>query len=155
MGKSQELYKKAKLLIPGGTQLLSKRPEMFLPELWPAYYESAKGCEVWDLDGNKYVDMISMGIGACILGFADEDVNKAVKDVVDKGNMASLNAPQEVELAEILCGLHPWASMVRYSRTGGEAMAGRCSTHPGPASSRVSTMLLRRSTGRWARARDP
>jgi len=123
MGKSQKLYKKAKFLIPGGTQLLSKRPEMFLPESWPAYYDSAKGCEVWDLDGNKYVDMISMGIGSCILGFADEDVNNAVKEAVDKGNMTSLNAPEEVELAELLCGLHPWANMVRYSRTGGEAMA--------------------------------
>ncbi len=123
MGKSQELYKRAKLFIPGGTQLLSKRPEMFLPEFWPAYYDKANGCEVWDLDGNRFIDMISMGIGACILGYADPDVNRAVKDVIDGGNMSSLNAPQEVELAEMLCNLHPWADMVRYSRTGGEAMA--------------------------------
>jgi glutamate-1-semialdehyde aminotransferase len=123
VGKSQELYKKAKKLIPGGTQLLSKRPELFLPDFWPAYYDKAKGCEVWDLDGNKYIDMISMGIGACVLGFADDDVNAAVRNAIDKGNMTSLNAPEEVELAELLCNLHPWASMVRYSRTGGEAMA--------------------------------
>jgi glutamate-1-semialdehyde 2,1-aminomutase len=123
MGKSQELYRRAKLIIPGGTQLLSKRPEMFLPDFWPAYYNQASGCEVWDLDGNKLIDMISMGIGACVLGYADPDVNQAVKDVIDSGSMSSLNAPQEVELAEILCNLHPWANMVRYSRTGGEAMA--------------------------------
>lgn len=123
MGKSQNLYKKAKNLIPGGTQLLSKRPEMFLPELWPAYYDKAKGCEVWDLDGNKYIDMSYMGIGACILGYADNDVNNAVNEVIYKGNMSTLNAPEEVELAELLCELHPWASMVRYARTGGEAMA--------------------------------
>jgi len=122
MGKSQDLYRKAKTLIPGGTQLLSKRPEMFLPDLWPSYYEKAKGCEVWDLDGNKYIDMITMGIGACILGYADEDVNRAVKNVVDKGSMTLLNAPEEVELAELLCMLHPWAGMVRYTRGGGEAM---------------------------------
>lgn len=122
MGKSQDLYKKAKTLIPGGTQLLSKRPEMFLPNLWPSYYEKAKGCEVWDLDGNKYVDMITMGIGACILGYADDDVNSSVKNIIDKGNMSILNAPEEVELAELLCSLHPWASMVRYTRGGGEAM---------------------------------
>jgi glutamate-1-semialdehyde 2,1-aminomutase len=122
MATSQELYKKAKTLIPGGTQLLSKRPEMFLPEFWPAYYEKAKGCEVWDLDGNKYIDMITMGIGACILGYADEDVNNAVKTIIDKGNMSILNAPEEVELAELLCSLHPWADMVRYTRGGGEAM---------------------------------
>lgn len=122
MGKSQDLYKKAKTLIPGGTQLLSKRPEMFLPDLWPSYYEKAKGCEVWDLDGNKYVDMITMGIGACILGYADDDVNSSIKNVIDKGNMSILNSPEEVELAELLCSLHPWAGMVRYTRGGGEAM---------------------------------
>ena len=122
MGKSQDLYKIAKTLIPGGTQLLSKRPEMFLPELWPSYYEKAKGCEIWDLDGKKYIDMITMGIGACILGYADDDVNNAVKAIIDKGSMSILNAPEEVELAELLCSLHPWAGMVRYTRGGGEAM---------------------------------
>ena len=123
MGLSQDLYKKAKKLIPGGTQLLSKRPEMFLPDFWTAYYEKAKGCRVWDLDGNKYTDMSYMGIGACILGYADKDVDSAVKTAVDKGSMCTLNCPEEVELAELLCKLHPWAEMVRYARTGGEAMA--------------------------------
>ncbi len=79
MGKGQKLYENAKKIIPGGTQLLSKRPEMFLPDCWPAYYERAKGCEVWDLDGTKYLDMCFMGIGTCILGYADDDVNTAVK----------------------------------------------------------------------------
>jgi len=123
MGKGQDLYKKAKKLIPGGTQLLSKRPEMFLPDLWPAYYKKAKGCEVWDLDDNKYVDMSFMGIGACLLGYADEDVNKAVIEAINNGSMNTLNCPEEIELAELLCKIHPWADMVRYSRTGGEAMA--------------------------------
>ena len=118
-----QLYQKAKKLIPGGTQLLSKRPEIFLPELWPAYYSMAKGCEIWDLDGNKYIDMSYMGVGTAILGYADEDVNQAVKEAIDKGNLATLNAPEEVELAEVLLELHPWAEMVRYARTGGEAMA--------------------------------
>ena len=123
MGKSQELYKKAKTLIPGGTQLLSKRPEMFLPDLWPAYYSKSKGCQIWDLDDNQYTDMSYMGIGSCILGYAEESVNSAVKEAVDCGNMTTLNAPQEVELAELLCELHPWADKVRYARSGGESMA--------------------------------
>lgn len=123
MGKSQELYKKAKDMIPGGTQLLSKRPELFLPDNWPAYYDKSKGCEVTDIDGITYTDMITMGIGACILGYADDDVNTAVKDAVDRGSMTSLNVPEEVELAQKLTELHPWADMVRYTRTGGEAMA--------------------------------
>ena len=123
MGKSQELYKKAKTLIPGGTQLLSKRPEMFLPDLWPAYYSKSKGCQIWDLDDKQYTDMSYMGIGSCILGYTEESVNSAVKEAVDCGNMTTLNAPQEVELAELLCELHPWANRVRYARSGGESMA--------------------------------
>jgi glutamate-1-semialdehyde 2,1-aminomutase len=123
MGKSQNLYmKKGKNLIPGGTQLLSKRPEMFLPGLWPAYYEKAKGCEIWDLDGNSYIDMSYMGIGSCVLGYADEDVDEAVKMAIEKGSMTTLNCPEEIQLAEVLCEIHPWAEMVRYARTGGEAM---------------------------------
>jgi len=121
--KSRELWKKAKKLIPGGTQLLSKRSEMFLPENWPSYFEHAKGVEIWDLDGNKYIDMSLMGVSACTLGYADDDVNKAVKAVIDKGSTATLNSPEEVELAELLIKIHPWAEMVRYARTGGEAMA--------------------------------
>jgi glutamate-1-semialdehyde 2,1-aminomutase len=119
----QELYEKAKRRLPGGTQLLSKRPELFLPDQWPAYYSKAKGVETWDLDGHKYIDMSICGIGATVLGFADADVDEAVCRAVASGSMATLNCPEEVELAELLCELHPWAEMVRYGRCGGEAMA--------------------------------
>ena len=67
--------------------------------------------------------MLNMGIGSCMLGYADKDVNAAVIDAVNRGSMSTLNAPQEVELAELLLKLHPWADMVRYARTGGESMA--------------------------------
>jgi len=119
----QGLYKRAKRLIPGGTQLLSKRPEMFLPEQWPTYYAQAKGVEVIDLDGLRYVDMSLMGVGACVLGYADPEVDHAVKEAVDCGVMCTLNAPEEVGLGELLCELHPWAEMVRYAKSGGEAMS--------------------------------
>jgi glutamate-1-semialdehyde aminotransferase len=81
--KPFKLWERAKEIIPGGTQLLSKRPEMFLPDQWPAYYSKAKGVEIWDLDGNKFIDMSMSGIGACILGYADPDVDMAVKEVID------------------------------------------------------------------------
>ncbi len=123
MSKGQELYKRAKRIIPGGTQLLSKRPEQFLPEHWPAYYQSAKGCEVVDLDGNRYLDVCYMGIGANVLGYACDAVDDAVKSAIDRGSMCTLNAPEEVELAEKLLELHPWAQKVRYAKAGGEAMA--------------------------------
>jgi len=123
MGISQKLYREAKRIIPGGTQLLTKRPEMFLPDLWPAYYKKAKGCRVWDLDGNRYIDTSYMGVGSCILGYADKDVDRAVRGAIDKGTMSTLNCPEEVELAKELCSIHPWARMARFARTGGEAMA--------------------------------
>jgi len=121
--KGIELWNKAKNLIPGGSQLLSKRSEQFLPDQWPSYYKKAKGVEIWDLDGNKFLDMSLMGVGACVLGYADEGVNAAVRKVIDMGTMTTLNCPEEVELAELLLNLHPWADMVRYAKTGGEAMA--------------------------------
>ncbi len=123
MGRGQSLYKLAKKIIPGGTQLLSKRPEMHLPGGWPSYYQKAQGCEVWDLDGQKFIDMSYMGIGACVLGYADKDVDSAVKKAIDNGIATTLNAPAEVELAKLLFKLHPWASMARFACTGGEALA--------------------------------
>ena len=117
------LYRRAKEVIPGVTQLLSKRPEMFAPEYWPAYYSKAKGCRVWDLDGREFIDMSIMGVGACILGYADDEVDEAVTRVIRDGVASSLNCPEEVELAELLLELHPWFDRVRYARSGGEAMA--------------------------------
>ena len=121
MGKGQELYKKAKTLIPGGTMLLSKRPEMFLPDHWPSYFSKSKGCKVWDLDGKELLDMSIMGIGTNTLGYGNDEVDGAVMETVIKGNMSTLNCPEEVYLAEKLVELNPWADMVRFARTGGEA----------------------------------
>ena len=121
--KGPKLYSRAKRLIPGGTQLLSKRPEMFAPDIWPAYYSKAKGCRVWDLDGREFIDMSIMAVGACILGYADDDVDNAVIEAVRNGANSSLNCTEEVVLAEALLDLHPWFDMVRYARGGGEAMS--------------------------------
>lgn len=121
--KGTELYKKAKMLIPGGTMLLSKRPEMFLPEHWPAYFSKSKGCKVWDLDGREFTDVSIMSVGTNILGYGNTEVDAAVIQAIHKGNMATLNCPEEVYLAERLIELHPWADMVRFARSGGEANA--------------------------------
>lgn len=120
---NQETYSRAKEIIPGGTQLLSKRPEMFLPDYWPSYYTKAKGCAVTDLEGNDYFDLSYMGVGSCVLGYAFDPVDEAAKAAIDNGVMCTLNAPEEVELAELLLRLHPWADMVRYAKAGGEAMS--------------------------------
>lgn len=123
MGKGQKLWKRAKEIIPGGNMLLSKRAEMFLPEQWPAYFSKAKGCYVWDLDGNRYIDMSIMGIGTNILGYGHPEVDAAVHATVEAGNMSTFNCPEEVYLAERLIEMHPWAQMARFARSGGEANA--------------------------------
>lgn len=122
-GSGQKLWERAKRVIPGGNMLLSKRAEMFLPEQWPAYFSKAKGCTVWDMDGVPYTDMCIMGIGTNTLGYGHPEVDAAAARIVSDGNMASLNCPEEVYLAERLCDLHPFADMVRFARSGGEANA--------------------------------
>jgi len=135
--RTQRLYDHARQRIPGGTQLLSKRPEMMAPRQWPAYFREARGCEVWDLDGRHYFDMSTNGIGSCLLGFRDDDVTRAVRRRLTLGSMSTLNPPEEVELADRLCELHPWAQQARFTRTGGEAMA-------------VAVRIARATTGRSA-----
>ena len=92
--------------------LLSKRPDMFLPEQWPTYFSRARGCKVWDLDGNAYIDMSIMGIGTNILGYGHPEVDEAVQKTITCGNMSTLNCPEEVELAERLLELNPFAGGV-------------------------------------------
>ena len=120
MSKGQKLYLKAKSIIAGGNMLLSKRPEMFLPDQWPSYFSKTKGCKVWDLEGREYIDTLMMP-GTNILGYNHPEVDEAVMKIIKDGNMSTLNAPEEVELAEQLINLHPWAEMVRFARSGGEA----------------------------------
>ena len=123
MNAGNKLWRRAKNVIPGGNMLLSKRPEMFLPDKWPTYFSKAKGVKVWDLDGNEYIDMSLMGIGTNTLGYCHPEVDAAVQRTVIAGNMSTLNCPEEVYLAEKLIELHPWAHMVRFARSGGEANA--------------------------------
>lgn len=123
LGTGQKLWKRAKTRIPGGNMLLSKRAEMFLPDRWPAYFSRSKGCSVWDMDGNELIDMCFMGIGTNTLGYGHPEVDEAVMRVVRDGNLSTLNAPEEVYLAERLVDIHPWASMCRFTRSGGEANA--------------------------------
>jgi len=123
ISESLKMQERAKKRIPGMAQLLSKRPDMFAPGAWPGYFSKAKGVEVWDLDGNRYTDMSIAGIGANILGYSDDEVDTAVCEIISAGSSSSLNCPEEVELADLLCEIHPWAEKVRFARTGGESMA--------------------------------
>lgn len=135
MTQGQKLWKRAKQIIPGGGMLLSKRAEMFLPEQWPAYFSRSKGCTVWDLDGRELTDMSLMGIGTNVLGYGQPEVDEAVSKVIQSGNMSTLNAPEEVWVAEKLIEIAPFADMVRFTRSGGEANA-------------VAIRIARAATGR-------
>ena len=123
MNSGQKLWKRAQHVIPGGNMLLSKRPDQFLPEHWPAYFSKARGCTVWDLDDNALTDMSIMGIGTNSLGYGHPEVDAAVAQTVRDGNMSTLNCPEEVYLAERLVAMHPWAEMARFARTGGDVNA--------------------------------
>lgn len=118
----EKLWKKAKRVILGGNLLLSKRPEMFLPEYWPTYFKKAKGINVWDLKNRKYIDMI-FAVGQSTLGYANKYVDNEVQKNLIKGNMTTLNCAEEVQLAQKLVDIHPWSDMAKFTRSGGEANA--------------------------------
>ncbi len=131
----QKMWRRAKKVIPGGTMLFSKNPDLFLPTFWPAYFEKTKGCNVWDLEGRKYFDLSMMGVGTNILGYSRKEVDDAVRKVINKGNMSTLNSREEILLAEKLIQMHSWAGKVRFARTGGEAAA-------------IAVRIARAATGR-------
>jgi glutamate-1-semialdehyde aminotransferase/spore coat polysaccharide biosynthesis protein SpsF (cytidylyltransferase family) len=135
LNTGQKMWKRAKNIIPGGTMLFSKNPDLFLPNFWPAYFEKTKGCYVWDLEGGKYLDISMMGVGTNILGYSKKEVDDVVRSVIDKGNMSTLNSKEEIFLAEKLIQMHPWAEKVRFARTGGEAAA-------------IAVRIARAATGR-------
>lgn len=120
--KSYDLFRRAEQLLPGGTQLISRRPSRFACGVSPVYAARAKGARLWDLDGNEYIDWVS-GIGAIILGYADDVVDDAVCEQIRRGNCFSINHDLELELAEELIAAVPCAEMVRYAKGGGEACA--------------------------------
>jgi glutamate-1-semialdehyde 2,1-aminomutase len=122
VARSMELYRRALELIPGGTQLVSRRPTRFANGVSPVYARRAKGARFWDVDGNEYIDWVS-GIGAIILGYCDPVVDEAVREQMACGTLYSINHELEIELAEELVRTIPCAEMVRYAKSGGEACA--------------------------------
>ena len=120
VARSLETYSRAGEVIPGWTQLISRRASQFANGVSPIYAKSAKGSHFIDLDGNEYIDWVC-AVGAVILGFADDVVDQAVKEQIDRGSLYTLNHPAEIELAEELIETVPSAEMVRYTKGGGEA----------------------------------
>ena len=119
--RGYKLWNDAKKYIPTGNSLLSKNPDLYLPNLWPTYYKKAKGCTITGVDGKNYIDMCMMGVGTNILGYSYKPIDNAVKNAVNNGNLSTLNCVEEIELAKKLIEINPWADMCKFARTGGEA----------------------------------
>jgi glutamate-1-semialdehyde 2,1-aminomutase len=117
-----ERWDDAKQKISCGTGLMSKRAESFDPVSWPSYFSRCSGAHIWDMNDRRFVDFTG-GVGAILLGHSDAEVNAAVHRRVNQGTYCTLVSPEEVELADLLLELHPWAQRVRYARGGGEALA--------------------------------
>ena len=118
--RSNEIYERAKKIIPAGTQTYSKGVSQFVEGFSPKYLDHGKGAYVWDVDGNKYLDYI-MGCHPLVLGYSDPDVNAAVIKQLEKGSTFSLMNELEVSVSKLLVDIIPCAEMVRFGKNGADA----------------------------------
>ncbi|QMU78217.1 aminotransferase class III-fold pyridoxal phosphate-dependent enzyme [Streptacidiphilus sp. PB12-B1b] len=120
--RSAELRRRAELVTPGLTHTFQKRPENFADGHYPVYLERGSGALVRDVDGQDYVDFVS-ALGAATLGYNHPVVTNTVKERASRGLVLSLPTPAEVTAAELLAGTVPGVEMVRFLKTGAEAVA--------------------------------
>jgi glutamate-1-semialdehyde-2,1-aminomutase len=120
--RSQAWRERAEKVIPGGAQTFSKSPLLFVQGVAPNFVDRAAGAEVWDVDGNRYIDYI-LGLGPIVLGHCHPAVDAAVREQMGRGMSFSLPHPIEVELAERIASLVPCAEMVRYGKNGSDVTA--------------------------------
>jgi glutamate-1-semialdehyde 2,1-aminomutase len=122
--KSEAFLQRAERVIPLGSQTFSKSRTQYPIGVSPLFITHGRGCRVWDLDGNEYIDFVS-SLASITLGYQDPDVNKAVRAQLDtSGVIFSLPHPLETEVAELLCEMVPCAEMVRFGKNGSDATAG-------------------------------
>ena len=121
--KSEEMLKRALKTIPLGSQTFSKSKVQFAPGSSPLFLSHGKGSHVWDVDGNKYLDLVN-GLLTVVLGYCDPDVDRAVTEQLGRGVSFSLATELEIELAETLVDLIPCAEMVRFGKNGSDVTAG-------------------------------
>lgn len=117
--RSKALLHRAEGLIPGYTQTMAKGPSQHVRGVAPHYLQRGKGCRVWDVDGNEFLDY-TMAVGPLVLGYCNPDVDNAIAEQLKDGITFSLMHPLEVEVAELIRSIVPNAEMVRYSKTGAD-----------------------------------
>ena len=116
-----KFWNRANKFILNGNNFFSKRPDLYEPDLWPTYFSKAKGCHIWDLEGNKFLDATYMGIGTNVLGYSNKIIDDYVISQIRKGNMSTLNSHLEIDLAQQLLSLDKKFSKVKFVRGGAEA----------------------------------
>ena len=118
--QSKEWLERSKRVIPGCAQTFSKGYTQYVQGVAPIFLQGGKGCRVWDVDGNEYIDYVQ-GLLPNILGYAHSEVNAAAAAQLQEGHSFSLPHPLEVQLAERLTRLIPCAEMVRFGKNGSDA----------------------------------
>lgn len=116
---SFEHLAKAKPMIPACTQTFSKGPDQFVLGVAPVYLQRGQGCYSWDVDGNRYIDLM-MGLWSVTLGYGYRPVVEAIKRQAEMGQNLSLMHPLEIEVTELLLELNSWADMVRFGKNGSD-----------------------------------
>jgi glutamate-1-semialdehyde aminotransferase len=118
--KSEAHLIRAERTIPLGSQTFSKSRIQYPVGISPLFVEKAKGCQVWDVDGNKYIDLVS-SLASVTLGYGNRRIDSAVRRQLEKGVTFSLPGILEAEVAELVCELVPSAEMVRFGKNGTDA----------------------------------
>ncbi len=116
MGKNKEYQKKLHELIPGGAHTYSRGDDQY-PENAPTILENGKGAYIWDAEGNKFLDY-GMGLRSITLGYDYEDVSNAAIAEIKKGVNLTRASLTELNAAELMVSLFPWADMVKFGKSG-------------------------------------
>jgi glutamate-1-semialdehyde 2,1-aminomutase len=117
---STEHLIRAEKTIPLGSQTFSKSRTQYPVGISPLFASKVDGPHLWDVDGNKYIDLVS-SLASITLGYNDRGVNKAVSRQLSKAVGMSLPAVLEAEVSELLVELVPSAEMVRFGKNGTDA----------------------------------
>jgi glutamate-1-semialdehyde 2,1-aminomutase len=121
--KSNQFFKKVSEIIPLAAQTFSKSYLQYVKGNAPLFADRAKGAHIWDIDGNKYLDMIN-SLLPVVLGYQYKAVDDAIKNQLKKGIIFSLSSPLEYELAILLKKHIPCAEMVRFGKNGSDVTTG-------------------------------
>lgn len=118
--KSTAQLSRAELSIPLGSQTFSKSKTQYPVGISPLYASKSKGAYLWDIDDNKYIDLVN-SLAAVTLGYGDKGLQKSILKQLKLGVSLSLPTKIESEVAELVIDLVPSAEMVRFSKNGSDA----------------------------------